>query len=57
MLQAEGVEFGDYLNADDIAREFGVVNEFISRKAQQIVRDRRNAALADGLDHAFETVM
>jgi predicted ABC-type ATPase len=57
MLQAEGVEFGDYLNADDIAREFGAVNEFISRKAQQIVRDRRNAALADGLDHAFETVM
>ena len=57
MLEAEGVEFGEYLNADNIAREFGEVSEFISRKAQQIVRDMRKAALAEGRDHSFETVM
>lgn len=57
MLAAEGVEFGEYLNADIIAREFGEVTEFVSRKAQQIVRDMRRAALAEGRDHSFETVM
>ena len=57
MLEAEGVEFGEYLNADNIAREFGEVTEFVSRKAQQIVRDMRKDALTEGRDHSFETVM
>jgi predicted ABC-type ATPase len=57
MLEAEDVDFGQYLNADNIAREFGEVTEFVSRKAQQIVRDMRKAALAEGRDHSFETVM
>lgn len=57
MLERMKIEFGVYLNADDIARTLFGPPEWVSRKAQQIVRDRREAALSAGRDHAFETVM
>jgi predicted ABC-type ATPase len=57
LLVRQGIEFGEYLNADEIARELSGPPEWISRKAQQIVRDRRDAALNERRDHAFETVM
>ena len=57
MLVKLGIKFGEYLNADDIARELTGSVEWTSRRAQEIVRERRDAALAQGRDHAFETVM
>ena len=55
-LQAAGISFGEYLNADDIARSLGGGEE-ANRQAQQIVRDRRALALAERRDYAWETVM
>lgn len=57
MLIRQGIEFGEYLNADDIARELDGPPSDVSLRAQQIVRERRSAALIAGRDHAFETVM
>jgi len=57
MLIESGISLGEYFNADDIARDLEGPPEEVSRRAQQIVRDKREAALAQGRDHAFETVM
>ena len=57
MLIQSGISFGEYLNADDVARDLVGPPKLIAAKAQQIVRDQRIAALAAGRDHAFETVM
>lgn len=57
MLIERQVELGNYLNADDIAREMKGDLAEVSARAQQIVRDARMAALGAGRDHAFETVM
>lgn len=57
MLMDRGVALGEYFNADEIARDLVGPPEEVSRLAQQLVRDQREAALAQGRDHAFETVM
>lgn len=57
MLQTTGVMFGEYLNADDIARDMGTVTPEISMQAQEAVRERRRLALVHKSDHSFETVM
>ncbi len=57
MLIESGISLGEYFNADDIARDLEGPPEDVSRRAQQIVREKREAALAQGRDHAFETVM
>ncbi len=57
LLTNQGIAFGEYLNADDIAGELSGSPEWVSQQAQQIVRDRRDLALHEGRDHAFETVM
>ncbi|MEO6092471.1 MAG: AAA family ATPase [Novosphingobium sp.] len=55
-----GVDLGEYLNADDIARRMAggkAPTDDISRAAQIEVRERRQLALAEMRDHSFETVM
>ena len=56
-LVAEGIVFGDYLNADDIAREQGSRDSSGSRRAQEVVRIGRDRALAERRDYCWETVM
>ena len=67
-LLESGVDLGEYLNADDIARDMVVLGEpsrtspalgsaAISQAAQVEVRDRRDRAMAERRDHSFETVM
>lgn len=56
-LVRRGLDLGEYLNADDIAVTIHGPAERVSREAQQIVRERREAALRECRDHAFETVM
>lgn len=56
-LIGQGASLGEYLNADDIARGLEGALEEVSARAQQIVRDKRDAALHQQRDHAFETVM
>lgn len=56
-LRSQGVELGEYFNADDIAVTLIGDPVEVAREAQEIVRSRRAKALADGIDHSFETVM
>ena len=56
-LMQRGVDFGEYLNADDIAANLSGADESSARIAQQEVRARRERALADGRNYSFETVM
>ena len=56
-LRSHGVEFGQYFNADDIAVTLVGDPVEVAREAQEVVRSKRAKALADGIDHSFETVM
>jgi predicted ABC-type ATPase len=59
-LQEMGVDLGEYINADDIAKQiFGgsIVPDEISLRAQQTADQLREACLAQGKDFTFETVM
>jgi predicted ABC-type ATPase len=52
-----GIEFGEYLNADDIAASLTGSPEAVAAQAQAEVRQRRNTAVAQRRSHCFETVM
>ena len=52
-----GLDFGEYLNADDIAAGMDGPLEEVAQKAQAEVRRRREAALLERRDYSFETVM
>lgn len=57
ILLRQGVEFGDYINPDDIARELrGSYDERV-RQAQTIADRRREACIAAKRSFSFETVM
>jgi predicted ABC-type ATPase len=56
-LAKRGFEFGEYLNADDIAKGLSGSAVEIVAAAQAEVRLRRDAALAGGRSYSFETVM
>lgn len=58
-LQARGIEFGEYINPDDIAASGNVQGSYDERvrAAQQIADERREDCIAVGRDFAFETVM
>ena len=51
------IYLGEYLNADDVALTLEGGAESVSAQAQAIVRERRLAALEQGRDYCFETVM
>lgn len=57
LLADRGIEFGAYMNADDIATTLVGKPEEVSALAQQKVRDARNTAQKQGRDYCFETVM
>jgi predicted ABC-type ATPase len=56
-LRDQGIEFGAYYNADDIAAGLIGRPDEVARLAQEIVREKRAEALAESIDHSFETVM
>ncbi len=56
-LMRQGVDFGTYINADDIAREQNLVGEAGALQAQQMADDWREQCLLDGKSFSFETVM
>lgn len=56
-LEQDGIAFGEYLNADDIAKTLDGDPVTIGRRAQEIVRERRDAALSERRDYSWETVM
>jgi predicted ABC-type ATPase len=56
-LMAEGLDFGEYLNADDIAKTKRGNPVQIGQEAQAVVRKRRDLALTARQDYCWETVM
>lgn len=56
-LRDGGISFGDYINADEIARNLSGSRTEIARRAQAEVRDKRDKAMQAGRDYCWETVM
>jgi predicted ABC-type ATPase len=56
-LTRQGIVFGEYFNADDIAKTLTGDSMSIALAAQAEVRSRREAALRESRDYCFETVM
>jgi predicted ABC-type ATPase len=56
-LQYKKIDFGTYINADDIAKEQNLVGESGSKEAQSIADDLRDSCLRQMVDFSFETVM
>lgn len=56
-LTHDGIAFGEFLNADDIAKTLDGDPVTVGRRAQEIVRERRDTALSDRRDYSWETVM
>ncbi len=56
-LMRQGVDFGTYINADDIAREQKLVGDAGALKAQQMAAELREECLRSGNGFSFETVM
>ncbi len=56
-LLRQGVDFGAYINADDIAREQKLVGDEGSLRAQQQANEMRDHCLRGGKSFSFETVM
>jgi predicted ABC-type ATPase len=57
LLGKAGIVFGEYLNADDIARTLSGTPQEAALAAQVQVRERRQQALDERRDHSFETVL
>ena len=56
-LMRLGVDFGTYINADDIAREQKLVGDHGALKAQQLADELRDQCIRSGKSFSFETVM
>lgn len=56
-LVNQGLDFGHYLNADDLARELGGDPAEAAARAQIAVREKRVELMQAGTDYCFETVM
>jgi predicted ABC-type ATPase len=57
MLRKQGIDFGVYLNADDIARTMQGNGANVAAEAQKEVRRLRALAVEEKKDHTFETVL
>lgn len=56
-LKARDIDFGDYINPDDIAAELSGSYEWRVRAAQKIADERRDACIRHERSFSFETVM
>jgi len=56
-LRTRGVDFGEYINPDDIAEELEGSYDARVRQAQLIADDRREACIQARRSFSFETVM
>jgi predicted ABC-type ATPase len=56
-LISAGLDFGEYINPDEIAAELGAPEPERSRQAREIADRYRDRCLSDRLDFSFETVM
>lgn len=57
MFMEKGMDFGEYVNPDEIAKEIGGDYDAAVREAQRIAESRRNELLNSGVSHSFESVM
>jgi predicted ABC-type ATPase len=55
LLMAAGIDFGEYLNADDIAHGMHGDPVHVAAAAQAEVRHRREQALLQRRNYSFET--
>ncbi len=56
-LMLNGIDFGYYINADDIVKAKGLLGDTGSRQGQLLADEQRERCLAEGIDFSFETVM
>lgn len=56
-LRKSNIDFGEYINADEIAKSLKLVGDTGSREAQKIADEKREDCLGRGVDFSFETVM
>ena len=56
-LQHQRIDFGTYINADDIAKEQNLIGESGSKKAQSLADAFRDSCLSQMKNFSFETVM
>jgi predicted ABC-type ATPase len=52
-----GIDFGEYINPDQIAAALDLTEPARSKQAQAIADFQRDSCLASGLNFSFETVM
>lgn len=53
----KGMDFGEYVNPDEIAKELGGDYDKAVREAQRLAESRRSELLNSGISHSFESVM
>jgi predicted ABC-type ATPase len=56
-LVRQGIDLGEYINADDIVKERGLVGDEGAREGQLLADEARDRCLNGGIDFSFETVM
>ena len=56
-LIAQGVDFGRYINADELAKNHGLYDDFGMKAAQKLADDAREECLLKHINFSFETVM
>lgn len=57
MFMEKGMDFGEYVNPDEIAKKLGGDYGAAVREAQRIAESRRSELLNGGISHSFESVM
>lgn len=60
MFMEKGMDFGEYINPDEIAKELGELGKDYDtavREAQRLAESRRTELLNSGISHSFESVM
>jgi predicted ABC-type ATPase len=56
-LIRQGVDFGEYINADNIVKAHGLTGDEGARAGQKLADEARDRCLKTGIDFSFETVM
>ena len=57
MFMEKGMDFGKYINPDEIAKTIDGDYDAAVREAQRIAESRRTELLNSGISHSFESVM